>query len=165
MLRGSLFGITIGKGALVFAAAGNTGEDVDHEDCFGFCWESDVHFPCELDDVVCIGGTEWGYSGVRDPSSSWGKQHRVDYRGFAITGRQDNSVDFYAPVEVWSGPQPDGAGNIVVGGNARRVGGTSESSPFAAGIAALVLAPDPTLSADEVFAILLDTANSDVDKL
>src|SRR5262249_18138729 len=55
LLRGKTFGpvqIRFGPGALVFAAAGNTGDDVDNEDCFGVCWETDVYLPCELDDAV-----------------------------------------------------------------------------------------------------------------
>ncbi len=170
LARGHFLGITLGKGALLFAAAGNTefgkvAEDVDHEDCFGFCWETDVFFPCEVDDAVCIGGSRWSDPHTRDPGSNYGKQQRVRYKDFDSPGKQDNSIDFYAPFDVLVGPQPDNMGNFSLSGSARFSSGTSVASPYAAGIAALVFAADPTLSADEVYEILLDTAQEDNEKL
>ena len=160
LIRGKTFGpvqIRFAQGALVFAAAGNEGADVDHEDCFGVCWESDVYLPCEMDDVVCVAGLKYG-SRYADPGSNWGRFQRRRNNGDSPAA-QDNSVDFYAPFTVIVGPDPDGAGNIQ-GSAGRWDSGTSFSSPFSAGIAALVWAADPTLNADEVFAILLNTADS-----
>jgi serine protease len=159
LARGRFLGVQIGQGSLVFAAAGNKGLDVDHEDCFLFCWESDVYAPCEADDAVCIGGTTWDNFATRYEKSNYGKQQRVDWQNFADPGRQDNSVDLYAPYSVWVGPTPDSEDKAQV------KSGTSVASPFAAGIAALVWAANPTLSADQVYEILLESANSDVEKL
>lgn len=160
LLRGKTFGpvqLRFGQGALVFAAAGNEGQDVDHEDCFIGCWESDVYLPCELDDTVCVGGLKYG-ARTADPGSNFGKQQRRREKDFDSPTKQDNSVDLYAPYTVIVGPDPDANGNIQ-GSAGRFDNGTSFSSPFAAGIAALVWAADPTLNADEVYAILLGTAD------
>lgn len=161
LLRGKTFGpvqIRFGPGALVFAAAGNDGVDVDNEECIGVCWETDVIMPCELDDVVCVGGLKYG-SRFADPSSNWGRKQRRRGDGSDSPTSQDNSVDLYAPFTVIVGPDGDGSGNLQ-GSAGRFDSGTSFSSPFAAGIAALVWAADPTLNADQVFAILLSTADS-----
>jgi serine protease len=161
LLRGKTFGpvqIRFGPGALVFAAAGNTGDDVDNEDCFGGCWETDVYLPCELDDAVCVGGLKYG-SRLAHPSSNWGRNQRRRGNGSDAWTSQDNSVDLYAPFTVVVGPDADGSGNVQ-GSGGRFADGTSFSSPFAAGVAALVWAADPTLNADQVFQILLDTADS-----
>lgn len=160
LLRGKTFGpvqIRIGQGALVFAAAGNEGQDVDHEDCFIGCWESDVYLPCELDDAVCVGGLKYGTRTV-DPGSNFGKQQRRREKDLDSPTKQDNSVDLYAPFTVIVGPDADGSGNLQ-GSAGRFDSGTSFSSPFAAGIAALVWAADPSLNADEVYDILLRTAD------
>jgi len=161
LLRGKTFGpvqIRFAPGALVIVAAGNDGIDVDNQDCFIVCWESDVILPCELDDAVCIGGLKYG-TRYADPSSNWGRFQRRRGNGSDAATYQDNSVDLYAPFKVIVGPDPDGSGNIQ-GSAGRWDSGTSFSSPFVAGIAALVWAADPTLNADEVFGILLDTADS-----
>ena len=161
LIRGKTFGpvqIRFGPGALVFVAAGNDGTDVDNEDCFIGCWETDVIIPCELDDAVCVGGLQ---SGTRYAAkdSNWGRKQRRRGNGSDSPTSQDNSVDIYAPFTVIVGPDPDANGNIQ-GSAGRWDNGTSFSSPFAAGIAALVWAADPTLNADEVFAMLLNTADS-----
>jgi subtilisin family serine protease len=163
LVRGRLplFGTPIGQGSLVFAAAGNWGHDVDHEDCFGFCWESDVYIPCELDDAVCVGGLGFR-TGARHESSNYGRQQRTHYRGLDSPLRQDNSVDLFGPYTLFVGPDPDGMGNVT-GTDARARTGTSLSAPFVSGVAALVWAADPTLTADEVNSILLLSARDSVD--
>jgi hypothetical protein len=68
-----------------------------------------------------------------------------------------DSVDIYAPFTVFVGATPatiDSTGNF-----ARSVSGTSFSSPFAAGVAALVWAAKPSLSQNEVWTILRETAH------
>lgn len=62
-------------------------------------------------------------------------------------------VDLFAPFTLWLGPDPAAPGNAV-----REKSGTSFSAPFAAGVAALVWAADPSLHAGEVERILLETA-------
>ena len=161
LIRGKTFGpvqIRFAPGALVFVAAGNDGADVDNEECFIGCWETDVILPCELDDAVCVAGLKYG-SRYADPGSNWGRNQRRRGNGSDAASYQDNSVDLYAPYTVIVGPDPDASGNIQ-GSAGRFDSGTSFSSPFAAGIAALVWAADPSLNADQVFGILLDTADS-----
>ena len=125
------------SGKLIFAAAGNQGKDVDN----GGGIEGSTHMPCELRTVICVGGM--GHDRTeRDPGSNFGSK------------RDENSVDIYGPFWVWAGWDPDNAVN-----QARLIAGTSFSSPFVAGVAALVWAANPSLSAGQVWAILRDTAH------
>ncbi len=124
-------------GKLLFAAAGNEGKDVDN----GGGIEGSTHIPCELRSVICVGGMAHD-STARDLGSNFG------------TKRDDNSVDIYGPYWVWAGPDPESPAN-----EARLRAGTSYSSPFVAGVAALVWAANPSLSASQVWAILRDTAH------
>ncbi|MFW6080137.1 MAG: S8 family serine peptidase, partial [Gemmatimonadota bacterium] len=130
-------------GMLLFAAAGNNGDDVDSEVClFGFCSETTWHTPCENPGVICVGGLAWD-SKDRHSSSNYG----------------DENVDIYGPYELFAGPNPDHAENA-----ARMIRGTSFASPFVAGVAALVWAADPGLGADEVEALLMETAHESPDE-
>jgi subtilisin family serine protease len=125
------------SGKLIFASAGNQGKDVDN----GGGIEGSTHMPCELRTVICVGGM--GHDRTeRDPGSNFGSK------------RDENSVDIYGPFWVWAGWDPDNAVN-----QARLIAGTSFSSPFVAGVAALVWAANPSLSAGQVWAILRDTAH------
>jgi subtilisin family serine protease len=131
-------------GVLVFAAAGNDGADIDAETCFLrllFCRPDLTVLPCEFSGVICVGGLDWD-SPRRHPDSRYGSE----------------DVDIFAPFETWQavGPQsdPNQAGLVV---------GTSFSAPFAAGVAALVWAADPDLTAGEVESILLQTAHPSPD--
>ncbi len=131
-------------GILVVASAGNDGKNVDEEDCFlGACWEEAATVPCELNSVICVGGLDWD-SNVRDGGSNWGSD----------TG-SSASVDIYAPYTVWVGPDPDSTDN-----RARTASGTSFSAPFTSGIAGLVWASKPSLSAGQVESILMSTAHT-----
>jgi subtilisin family serine protease len=122
------------RGVLLFASAGNDGADVDAEDCFIACWEEAWHTPCENDGVLCVGGID--ENGRRDPSSNFG----------------DEDVDLWAPFTVLVGPTP--GSNFVY-----QVSGTSFSSPFAAGIAALVWAANPNASPVYVQSVLESLGN------
>jgi hypothetical protein len=130
---------------LLFASAGNDGENVDAEACTKYvgwpCWEKAWHTPCENAGVTCIGGLAHD-STDRAEGSNYGSEH----------------VDLFAPYTVWVGPDPSNPGNA-----AHTVNGTSFSSPFAAGVAALVKAADPTLDADEIEQILFSTAHTSPD--
>jgi subtilisin family serine protease len=67
-------------------------------------------------------------------------------------------VDIYAPFTVFVGPDPDNDG-----ANIRKFkSGTSQSSPFVAGVAALVGAADPGLSRGEVWERISSTATGTV---
>ncbi len=131
------------SGTLLFASAGNDGNNVDGEDCFIVCWEHTWHTPCENAGVICVGGLGWN-SQNKAGNSNYGHEH----------------VDIYAPYTVYSGQSPAAmGGNTTVG----IINGTSFSSPYAASVAALIWAADPTQSASEVWTTLRDTAHSSPD--
>ena len=135
-------------GMLLFAAAGNDGIDVDDTDCFilsDWCWEEERVFPCDNGGVICVGGIDTSAS-----TRSRGDDPRSRAPGSSY-GRGD--VDLFAPYTLLVGPDP------TTGAGARAVNGTSFASPFAAGVAALVWAADPTLSADAVESIVISTAH------
>jgi hypothetical protein len=133
---------------LTFASAGNEGQDVDRRDCIGFtCWESGEDIPCEIFAVICVGGLDWN-SKSRHRRSNFGSDSRDP--------SDLTTVRMFAPFEVWDL-------NIHNLPNVGIVSGTSISAPFAAGVAALVMAANPTLSADEVDGILMRTAHSSPD--
>ncbi len=135
------------NGALVFASAGNEGNDLDAEDCFlWWCWEGAVTLPCEADTVLCVGGLAEN-STRRDYGSNYG--HKLDAAG----------VDIYGPYTVWTfHPGVDPNHQLA---SVRRSSGTSFSSPFVAGVAALIWAADPSLAPFEVEALLLSSAHTD----
>jgi serine protease len=124
------------NGVLLFASAGNDGEDVDAEDCFAVCWEEAWHMPCENDGVICVGGMA-ANERARDPDSNYGFE----------------AVRIWAPFTVSIGPSPDNQGNLR-----QSVRGTSFSSPFVAGVAALVWAANPSLSATQVWNRIRDNS-------
>lgn len=125
------------SGLLMFASAGNDGTNVDAEDCFIFCWEETLHTPCENVGMICVGGLAWNAT-TRANNSNFGREQVV----------------IYAPYTLWVGPDPGNPQN-----RANRISGTSFSSPFTAGVAALIWAADPSLSADRVERILMETAH------
>lgn len=130
-------------GMLLFAAAGNDGRDVDDESCFiGICVENTWWTPCENAGVICVGGLQ------EDTRNKAGGSNYGD-----------ENVDIFAPYTMYVGPDPENSGNTV-----RKVNGTSFSSPFAAGVAAMIWAANPNLSADQVVGILYDTAHSSSDE-
>ena len=132
------------SGTLLFASAGNDGRNVDGENCFlGICWEHTWHTPCENAGVICVGGLGWN-SQNKAGNSNFGPEH----------------VDIYAPYTVYRGQSPAmPGGNTTVG----TINGTSFSSPYAASVAALIWASDPSLSANEVWTIMRDTAHTSPD--
>jgi len=123
---------------LIFASAGNKGKDVDND---GASIEGSTVIPCELPTVICVGGMAHD-STRRDDFSNFGSKS------------EDGSVDIYGPYSMWLGPDPDNTAN-----HARLKHGTSYSSPFVAGVAALVWASNPSLSNVDVWSILRDTAH------
>lgn len=130
-----------GRGALLFAAAGNSGEDVDRTGRFGLV-ESRWHAPCENDGVICVGGLAEN-SKDRHPDSSYGHE----------------DVDIFAPYVVATTADP-----ASPTATAEKISGTSFSSPFAAGVAAMIWKANPSLTTNEVANILFSTAHSSPDR-
>ncbi len=120
-------------GALVFAAAGNHDRDVD---------DDALILPCESSRVMCVGGMGWNSTLLAD-KSNYG------------TNDDSTSVDIYGPMCTWAINDP----SIATDTGIKQVCGTSIASPFVAGVAALVMAADPTLDYKQVEAILLQTAH------
>ena len=120
---------------LMFAAAGNEGANVDGETCFLVCWEKALYSPCELGGVICVGGL--GLNSLsRHPDSNYGHE----------------DVDIFAPYSVLVGMDPQHS----TLNKTWRADGTSMSTPYTAGVAALIWAAKPNLSADSVQDILFE---------
>ena len=131
------------SGALLFAAAGNDGINVDGEDCFIFCWEHTWITPCENAGVICVGGLGWD-SQRKAGNSNYGHEN----------------VDIFAPYTVYSGQSPAAPGG---GSTVGTINGTSFASPYAASVAALIWASNPSLNAGQVWDILINTAHTSPD--
>lgn len=133
-------------GALVVASAGNNDVDVDAEDCFIACWEENWIAPCENDAVLCVGGID--NTLTRNPKSNYG----LEWTGNAKT----SDVDIFAPWTTWVTGDPGIPG-------VHQVGGTSFASPFVAGVAAMMLAANSSLTPKKLEQGLRDTAWSSSD--
>lgn len=138
---------------LIFASAGNSNANVDAVDSDGD--EVTWWMPCENHGVICVNG--WAPPGT----TNYGKQ--PDGQSNFGFGKGD-TVDIAGPMFVFTGntpaapaaspaPQPNGPPHGLT-----QRGGTSYSSPFVAGVAALVRAANPQLTAAQVWQILFDTS-------
>jgi serine protease len=136
------------RGALVVASAGNDGRDVDAVDCFVVCWEEEWVAPCENDPVICVGGLK-SDEGKRDELSNYGRE--------ACATAQDCDVDIFGPMNVWVAPDPEHP-------DPHRKNGTSFSSPFVAGVLAMIMAADPSVSPADAKQALLDSAERSADE-
>ena len=119
------------NGVLLVHAAGNSGEDIDVED----------NFPTRtlLDGSTSTSWLEVGASTDDDTDLA---------ASFSNYGR--TQVDLFAPGQTVTSLKP--------GGGIQTANGTSFASPIVAGVAALVMAYYPELSADDVRQILLDSS-------
>ena len=133
---------------LVFASAGNDTKNVDQEDCFIACWEEQYRVPCEAPGVICVGGLAFDQA-KKANGSAYGRKQR----------ESSGSVDIYAPFTVFVHDTPNDTSITPPTTNAKRISGTSFSSPFTAAVGALVKAADPSLSAGEIWEIMRDTAH------
>ena len=142
------------SGALLFASAGNDYANVDDETCFIFCWENTFHTPCENAGVICVGGLEW---------NSQERAVSVNGSGDIVGGSNRGTrggVHIFAPYRVYRGQSPNYmAGDTTTG----RISGTSFSSPYTAGVATLIWAANPALSANQVWNIMRNTAHTSPD--
>ena len=116
---------------LLVHAAGNSGKDIDTAD----------NFPTRtfLDGTVSDGWLEVGASQSDRAALA---------AGFSNYGRAN--VDLFAPGAAVTSLKP--------GGGTQTANGTSFASPVVAGVAALVMAYFPDLTAEEVRQVLLDSA-------
>ncbi|PYE52942.1 S8 family peptidase [Deinococcus yavapaiensis] len=152
---GDAFGVFFSSlrraGMLVFVSAGNRGIDVDAMARLGSIelpYEALYVVPCENDGVICVGGLDWNTN--RKAREGGGSNF-----GQVRSGDSGGTVDIFAPFDLWLGSNTAGGPSSV-----SRLSGTSFSSPFVAGVAALVKAANPSLSANEVERILMTTAHT-----
>ncbi|MEV4627296.1 S8 family serine peptidase [Micromonospora sp. NPDC049523] len=119
-------------GALIVAAAGNNGKNIDADTLF---------VPCESTHVLCVGGMN------TDATVSGGSNFG--------TSDVTTSVEIYGPMCVQGLVDPGEPGVNAT----KTTCGTSVSAPFVGGVAALVMAADPGLTAAQVRDILNSTAH------
>jgi len=139
------------RGVLVVASAGNESYDVDATDrfCFIACveFEEAAVIPCELDGVLCVGAT------------TAFQKFRTRYSNFGTSGSDGNSVDIYAPgnlysVNAWNADEA----NPAPDDNLQIVPGTSFAAPFTSGVLALTMAANPARTAIQAETCLLNNA-------
>lgn len=136
---------------LLFASAGNDGKNIDQVNGDGdeMIW----HWPCENAGVICVGG--WWDDSQGADEKRWGKEPAMESN--RSLGPKGETVDIYGPWCVWVGDNPDNPGPDVL----RPSCGTSLASPFVAGVASLIWAANPSLSAAQVWGIMNKWAIAD----
>jgi Subtilase family len=114
--------------------------------------KQDTHsVPCRSDHVICVGALE---------------DNANTAKGYSNFGQ---FVDVWAPTDVPAMPRPNNNSKPVnpqtdqtmADGNLVNAGGTSASTPFVAGVAAMLRAYDSSLDSDAVLQKFLDTAWTD----
>ncbi len=93
--------------------------------------------PCKGDAVICVGALAAGSISA------------IDYSNFGP------ELDIWAPTDITVMPNPDSGGSTTIHN------GTSASTPFVAGVVAMLKAYQPGLGSDQVKAILQRTACTD----
>jgi hypothetical protein len=130
-------------GAIVVASAGNEGQDISNAD----------RYPCEIDGAICVGAI------VQDGTAWTGVGQGSNY---------GSVVDMWAPTGIYSTITETSANTK---GDADDVGldelayfnGTSCSSPYLAGVVALMKTIDPFVYKSQVVAALQASANPSTD--
>ncbi|RKH09857.1 peptidase S8 [Corallococcus praedator] len=128
----------VNRGSIFVVAAGNENTTTANS------------FPCNLQNVICVGAVR--FNGKRASYSNYGPQ--VDIMAAGGQTSEDRNGDGF-PDGVLS-TLPDSTGKASYDWYQ----GTSMATPHVAGIVALMLAQDPTLTSQEVEAILKDTADA-----
>lgn len=129
---------------LLVAAAGNDGRNVDAGSCGDGCDETRLFMPCESSYVLCVGGVDHD-SVTRAAGSNFG------------TVDNNTSVEIYGPMNVVVSSVDTSSGHPVLGDNVM-TSGTSFSSPFVAGIGALLFSADGDMTPQRATRLLTDTA-------
>lgn len=139
------FGGSCGVDCLYF---GRRGRWILYGDLFGVTFvaaagnntlnvDENPKFPCNAPTVICVGAIERA-SNAPNPLSNYG-----------------SVVDIWAPTNLPAMPNGDTTPFLA------NAGGTSASSPFVAGVIAMMKAMDPALTPDQLRAILTTTAWTD----
>jgi subtilisin family serine protease len=137
-----------GKGVLVIAAAGNDGKDAKD------------YSPASLDNVITVAATD--PQDKRAGFSNFGGAIDIAAPGVDILSLRARQTDFM----LFSGVQGYKPGANFVGppdNRYYRADGTSFAAPFVTGVASLILAARPNLTAAEVRRMLLQSAR-DIDQ-
>jgi hypothetical protein len=125
-----------GRGVVMVASAGNSGDDVG---------AGNFYHPCITDGVICVGA-------LADDTNT----------GASIASGSGFNSNYGSGVDIWA---PSNVAAITGGTATAPVfttfGGTSASAPFISGIAAMVKAINPALNSDQVNTLLRDTAWTD----
>ncbi len=121
------------RGVIVVAAAGNNAK----------AYYDDKYIPCGIGGVICVGAIE--HDKMAASYSNYGP-----------------AVDIWAPANINTTPNPTTAANTGIAA-LPVFSGTSASTPFVAGVVALMRTLNPTLTGKQALAILVETANSSPD--
>ncbi len=128
-----------GLGCIITAATGNDNA-------------SSISYPSNLSSIVAVGGTN--EDDYRCTPSDWGAGQGSNY---------GTGLDVVAPGNYQYTTDVTGSGGYNGSGDYYQYfGGTSGAAPVAAGVVALILSVDPTLTATEAEDILKNTADDEV---
>jgi len=147
-----LLGFWLQEQGIVFvAAAGNNAQDVDETDevCALGCIEFEAAhvIPCEIATVTCVG------------AHTFFESRRANYSNFG-TGGGPNSVDIFAPGNLYSVDAAQADPTTARRDDLQEISGTSFAAPFVAGVYALTLAANPSLTPAQLHSCILDTAHT-----
>ncbi len=140
------------RGTILVASAGNAGIDVDQNGCFISCWESEYHWPCETTGVLCVGGL--GLNSKSPQSDPLTGSSNYAFGPNRVAG----TIDIWAPWFAAAGVDPSDPFFATNSNRLTSFAGTSASAPVVSGVAALVWAAKPTLTAAQVESTILSTA-------